>query len=150
MREHGQELSIGERVAWYRTRRGLSQEVLAGLVDRTTDWLSKVENGRANLERLSVIKALAVALDVTVGDLLGEPSMIQWGKGTNPQALTRLRDSLMSYTTLTISLSGPQQADPASLRTDLDATWSAYQAGRFGYAATRPSRPAGSRAVAEP
>jgi hypothetical protein len=40
-------------------RRGISQEVLAGLVGRTTDWLSKVENGRANLERLSVIKSLA-------------------------------------------------------------------------------------------
>jgi hypothetical protein len=37
-------LTIGERVAWYRRRRGMSQEILAAIVGRTVDWLSKVEN----------------------------------------------------------------------------------------------------------
>ncbi|WP_260463341.1 helix-turn-helix domain-containing protein, partial [Streptomyces sp. TRM72054] len=55
-------LTIGERVAWYRRRRGLSQEVLAGLVGRTTDWLSKAENNRIELDRVSVITSLAEAL----------------------------------------------------------------------------------------
>lgn len=84
-----------------------------------------------------MIKSLADALDITVGDLLGEPSMIQWARGTSQQAMTRLRDSLMSYTALTSSLSTTQQMDPAALRAGVEATWSAYQAGRFGYAATR-------------
>jgi transcriptional regulator with XRE-family HTH domain len=53
-------------------------EVLAGLVGRTTGWLSKIENGRAELERLSVIKALADALDVSIGDLLGDPAVMDW------------------------------------------------------------------------
>jgi len=53
MRGMTETLSIGERVAWYRRRRGLSQEVLAGLVGRTPDWLSKVENGHIALDRLS-------------------------------------------------------------------------------------------------
>jgi len=57
MRGMTETLSIGERVAWYRRRRGMSQEVLAGLVGRTADWLGKVENGRIYLDRLSVIKA---------------------------------------------------------------------------------------------
>ncbi|MFI8438648.1 multiprotein-bridging factor 1 family protein [Streptomyces sp. NPDC079020] len=48
-------------------RRGLSQEVLAGLVGRTTDWLSKAENNRIELDRLSVITSLAKALDVSRG-----------------------------------------------------------------------------------
>ncbi|WP_449488813.1 helix-turn-helix domain-containing protein [Streptomyces canus] len=43
-------LTIGERVAWYRRRRGMSQEVLAGLVGRTVDWLSRAENNRMELE----------------------------------------------------------------------------------------------------
>jgi transcriptional regulator with XRE-family HTH domain len=66
-------LTVGERVAWYRRRRGMTQEVLAGLVARTVDWLGKVENNRIQLDRLSVIKSLADALDVTVGDLIAEP-----------------------------------------------------------------------------
>jgi transcriptional regulator with XRE-family HTH domain len=44
MRGLSDTLSVGERIAWYRQRRGMSQEVLAGLVGRTADWLSKVEN----------------------------------------------------------------------------------------------------------
>ena len=71
-------LTIGERVAWYRRRRGMSQEVLAGLVGRTADWLGKIENNRIELDRLSVIKSLADALDVALGDLLGEPSLLDW------------------------------------------------------------------------
>jgi transcriptional regulator with XRE-family HTH domain len=69
-------LTIGERVAWYRRRRGMSQEVLADMVGRTVDWLSKVENNRVDLDRLSVIKALADTLDVSLGDLLSEPSLM--------------------------------------------------------------------------
>ena len=37
-------LTIGERVAWYRRRRGIPQIVLADVVGRTEDWLSKVKN----------------------------------------------------------------------------------------------------------
>ena len=98
-------LTIGERVAWYRRRRGLSQEVLAGLVGRTTDWLSKVENGRANLERLSIIKSLADALDVTVGDLLGEPGVVEWSPVSQGLTLGLLREALMDYPALTGTLS---------------------------------------------
>ena len=35
MRGLGQDMTVGERVAWYRVRRGLTQEVLAGMVSRT-------------------------------------------------------------------------------------------------------------------
>jgi transcriptional regulator with XRE-family HTH domain len=96
MRGLGRDMSIGQRVAWYRHRRGLSQEVLAGMVGRTTDWLSKVENGRANLDRLSVIKALADALDVTIGDLLGDPALVDWAQGSNTRTVTLLRDPYWS------------------------------------------------------
>src|SRR5690348_8740036 len=78
MRGLDDDLLIGERVAWYRRRRGLSQEVLAGLVGRTADWLSKIENGRAPLDRLSVISEVANALDLNVTDLLGGPRLPDW------------------------------------------------------------------------
>ncbi|WP_428983209.1 helix-turn-helix transcriptional regulator [Phytohabitans maris] len=37
--------SVGERIAAYRRRRGLSQAALAGLVGRSELWLSQVERG---------------------------------------------------------------------------------------------------------
>lgn len=47
MRGAGDPLTIGERIAFYRRRRGLSQATLAGLVGNGEDWLSKVEQGGA-------------------------------------------------------------------------------------------------------
>jgi ribosome-binding protein aMBF1 (putative translation factor) len=35
--------SLGERIAAYRRRRGLSQATVAGLVGRSESWLSQVE-----------------------------------------------------------------------------------------------------------
>jgi len=75
----------------------MSQEVLAGLVGRTTDWLSKVENGRIDLDRLSVIKSLADALDVQLGDLLAEPSLLDWTQDITGRTVSALREVLMDY-----------------------------------------------------
>ncbi len=56
MRGMTEKLTIGERVAWYRRRRGMSQEVLAGLVGRTADWLQGPRTTELSLTacRLSV------------------------------------------------------------------------------------------------
>ena len=137
MRGLGRDMTIGQRVAWYRARRGLTQDVLAGMVSHTTDWLSKIENGRARLERLSVIKSLADALDVTVGDLLGEPSVMDWTPDAGTRTVTLLREALMTYPALTPS---PAEGEPPSaeeLRRQVEDVWNAYQASRFAYATTR-------------
>jgi transcriptional regulator with XRE-family HTH domain len=62
--------SVGERIAYYRRRRGLTQEVLAGLVGRSTVWLSKIERGERVLDKVSVLLALANVLKVRAGDLI--------------------------------------------------------------------------------
>ena len=50
---------IGERIAIYRRRRGISQTVLAGLVGRSESWLSQVERGARSVDRLSVLIDMA-------------------------------------------------------------------------------------------
>lgn len=137
MRGMTQHLTIGERVAWYRHRRGLSQEVLAGLVGRTSDWLGKAENNRIELDRLSVIRALAHALDVSIGDLIGEPTLLEWSNDSGRRTVPALREALMDYRQLTPLLSAPADGEPptlANLRADVGEVWDAYQASRFGFA----------------
>ncbi|WP_253917190.1 helix-turn-helix domain-containing protein [Streptomyces sp. MNP-20] len=137
MRGMTQHLTIGERVAWYRHRRGLSQEVLAGLVGRTSDWLGKAENNRIELDRLSVIRTLAHALDVSVGDLIGEPTLLEWSNDSGRRTVPALREALMDHRQLTPLLSPPADGEPstlANLRTDVGEVWDAYQASRFGFA----------------
>lgn len=137
MRGMTQHLTVGERVAWYRHRRGLSQEVLAGLVGRTSDWLGKAENNRIELDRLSVIRALAHALDVSIGDLIGEPTLLEWSNDSGRHTVPALREALMDYRQLTPLLSAPTDGEPpalANLRADVGEVWDAYQASRFGFA----------------
>ncbi|MER8183110.1 helix-turn-helix transcriptional regulator [Kitasatospora sp. NPDC094015] len=130
-------LSFGERVAWYRRRRGMPQEVLAGLVGRTADWLSKVENGRIELDRLSVIKALADALDIQPGDLLAEPSLLDWTADVRGGTVPKLREALMDYKQMSSLLAPASDEEPPDLdilRADVGSAWSAYQDARYARA----------------
>ncbi|TDD82319.1 XRE family transcriptional regulator [Saccharopolyspora karakumensis] len=88
MRGAGHELSIGERIAFYRRRRGLSQSVLAGLLGRTEDWLSKVERGERQVNRIDVLVELARQLRGTLNDLLGDPrSVVERGARVRSDSL---------------------------------------------------------------
>ena len=64
---------IGATVRSLRLRRGLTLEVVAGLVGRDKSWLSRVERGVRPLERRSDIAALAHALQVSPTDITGQP-----------------------------------------------------------------------------
>ncbi|MFZ3596915.1 helix-turn-helix domain-containing protein [Streptomyces sp. BH104] len=137
MRGMTQQLTIGERVAWYRHRRGISQDVLAGLVGRTADWLGKAENNRIELDRLSVIRSLAHALDVSIGDLIGEPTLLEWSADSGRRTVPALREALMDYRQLTPLLGVPADGEPpslAALRSDVGEVWDAYQASQYGFA----------------
>ncbi|MGH3468071.1 MAG: helix-turn-helix domain-containing protein [Thermocrispum sp.] len=141
MRGMTENLTIGERVAYYRRRRGRSQEVLAGLVGRTADWLGKAENNRIELDRLSVIRRLADALDISVGDLIGYPTLLDWTPDSGTSTVPALRAALMDYRQLTpiLHVPGPDAEPPAldELAREVRAVFDAYQASRFGFAAGR-------------
>ncbi|WP_199516587.1 helix-turn-helix domain-containing protein [Nucisporomicrobium flavum] len=133
-------LTIGERVAWYRRRRGMSQEVLAGLVGRTPDWLGKIENNRIELDRLSVITALAGVLDVALGDLLAEPSLLDWSNESGLETVPALRSALMDYRGITALGTGEMDVEPpnlSELRSETGGLWEAYQGSRFGLVTNR-------------
>jgi len=66
------ESSLGERVAFLRRRRGLSQVELASRLGRSESWVSQVERGVRLVDRLSVLERLAEQLGVTVGELRSE------------------------------------------------------------------------------
>lgn len=136
VRGAGDELSIGERVAFYRRRRGLTQSVLAGLVGRSEDWLSKIERGQRPVRRLDVIADLARALRVTIGDLLGQPVLVE-DERREGQDVPAVRDALMTPRRLSRVLFGreePLNADPRRVGRLTEIAWTDYQRGRLGYA----------------
>lgn len=125
---------MGERIAFYRRRRGLSQVVLADLVGRSEDWLSKIERGEREIRRLDVLAEVARALRVTLGDLLGEPVLME--DAEEHDDVPAIRDALMaprrlSRTLFSSSLS-PEYIDPAPVTSLTEGAWSAYQRGDLG------------------
>ena len=134
MTDQWESLTPGQRVAWHRVRRGMPQEVLAGLVGRTVDWLSKIENDRAPLDRLSVIRALADALGVSVFDLIGEPTP---DKPTREvPGVSAVRTALTDHRQLSPLLRTIEADHEAprldQLQRDLAEVMEAYQASRYG------------------
>jgi transcriptional regulator with XRE-family HTH domain len=89
---------LGERIAYYRRRRGLSQVKLAGLLGRSESWLSQVERGVRSIDRISVLIQVAGALNVPVTELSPDP-LIQEGPDEHPAARA-VRRVLMETATL--------------------------------------------------
>ncbi|GAA2790530.1 helix-turn-helix transcriptional regulator [Saccharopolyspora taberi] len=135
MRGAGDELSIGERLAFYRRRRGLSQAVLAGLMGKSEDWVSKVERGKRQVNRLDVLVELARQLRVTLNDLLGEPVLFEDEEANDD--VPAVRDALMSPQRLSRTLFGsalqPEYVDPEPVARVTEEAWNQYQNGSVGH-----------------
>ncbi|WP_329453452.1 helix-turn-helix domain-containing protein (plasmid) [Streptomyces sp. NBC_01724] len=134
MRGLGDHLSIGERIAFYRKRRGYTQKTLAGLVGRSTDWLAKAESGRRKPPRVDMLAELARTLRVPLGDLLGQVVLAEDDKQQDD--VPAVRDALMNPQRLSRLLFGPetdvQLPTPAPAAVRVEQAWSNYQGGRLG------------------
>ena len=100
-------MPIGERIAIYRRRRGLTQLVLAGLIGRSESWLSQVERGIRPIDRLSVLIDIAHVLKVNVTDLTGQPFSLAPNGSFENDAVHAIRHALTRYDAI------PAILDPA-------------------------------------
>lgn len=131
----GDQMTIGERIAFYRQRRDLTQAVLAGMVGKSEDWLSKIERGERQAQRIDLLVALARELRVTLGDLVGEPVLAE--DEENNDNVPAIRDVLMAPRRLSRVLYGVDRKDSASppiqwAEHHVEAAWRDYQEGRVG------------------
>jgi transcriptional regulator with XRE-family HTH domain len=128
-------MPIGERIAIYRRRRGLTQLVLAGLVGRSESWLSQVERGTRPIDRLSVLIDIAHVLKVNVTDLTGQPFSLAPNGDLENQTVRAIRQALTRYDAiLVLDLASGNDAarpNPATLRRDLRQAWQLRQAARY-------------------
>ncbi len=126
-------LTPGEKVAYYRRRRGMSQTVLAELVGKTTSWIEKIESGRANLQMLPNIAHLAEVLDISPFELLPD-DIVQVDATTRGRSVPALRKQLLSYRFVNPRYLGiePEPVSSADLTRAVANIWDAYQASRFG------------------
>ncbi|GAA4855332.1 helix-turn-helix domain-containing protein [Pseudonocardia benzenivorans] len=133
MRGVGDNMSVGERIAFYRARRGLTQTQLANLVGRKIDWLSKIERGERQLRNVELLAEVAKVLRISLTDLVGQPVLLE--DETEQDDVPAIRDALMSpgrlSRTLFATTNRPTRAiDPEQSGRLVEFAWGSYQAGR--------------------
>ncbi|MGH8884063.1 MAG: helix-turn-helix domain-containing protein [Egibacteraceae bacterium] len=95
---HTPDAPVGQRIAHWRHRRGLTQQVLAGLVGRSVPWLSLIERGDRTVEKIADLLALANVLKVEPGDLIGGVELPPNGGGPldPPRGIPAIRRALFA------------------------------------------------------
>ncbi len=132
------ELSIGERIKYYRRRRGLSQTTLAQLVGRSESWLSQVERGIRSVDRFSTILELSKVLKVEVVELTGRRFSLAPNSGLHYAAVDQIRKALVQYDAIPALLLPPsaersaeKPPDLARLHRSVEEANRLYQASRY-------------------
>jgi transcriptional regulator with XRE-family HTH domain len=98
------DMPIGERIAYWRQRRGLTQRVLADLIGRSESWLSQVERGIRSVDRMSVMLDLASVLHVKVTELTGQPLSLAPNGGVDFDPIADIRHALLPYDVIASSI----------------------------------------------
>jgi len=126
---------LGERIAYHRRRRGLSQVKLAGLLGRSESWISQVERGVRPLDRISVLNEVARALSVPVKEL-APTTLGSFDEAEEHPAVRAVRVALTTYGPM-LSTAGDRPLPELPLLED-DATqaWDLVHASRYEELAT--------------
>jgi transcriptional regulator with XRE-family HTH domain len=122
--------ALGRRVAQERRRHGLSQPELAAMVDRPVAWVSQLERGVQPIDRPSVLKTLADALELPLSELAaGAPAGV--GLYRRSSAADGLRVLLAGAHSLRAVLGESQAPSLATLRARTDRACALARAGEY-------------------
>ncbi|WP_327040342.1 helix-turn-helix domain-containing protein [Micromonospora ureilytica] len=118
------DLPIGRRVARWRVRRSMTQQMLADRLRRSKSWVDKVERGVRALDRYSVIQELAHVLRVDPEVLLGQQRPTAAG---TPDGVDDIRAALARYD---IPQAPTQTME--EVRRQVGYAWLSYQHAHYG------------------
>src|SRR6185369_15125034 len=123
-------LPIGRRVAYWRTRRRMSQQVFADRLGKSKSWVDKVERGVRRLDKFSTIAEIATVLQVDVAELMGrEPNRRPESSGGVGQSeVADIRATLERYDKITPFHGVESPPMPlGELRKAVDHAWMTFQ-----------------------
>lgn len=124
-------VSIGERIAILRRRHGWSQEVMAGRLGKSAQWLSNIERGERSADRYSVLAPIAELLGVTVADLTSDrPAAVVRDVAHDCVRVVRL--TLSGFGFIGNDATAGPVADHDALRDRVRAAWDLTHGARYG------------------
>jgi len=129
------ELPIGRRVAYWRTRRKMSQQVFADRLGKSKSWVDKVERGVRRLDKFSVVYEIADVLQLDVQLLLGKdpqrrPDSINC---IDQVEVEEIRAALERYDQISAFFYAPSEPPPlVEMRKAVTHAWLSYQHAKYG------------------
>ena len=129
------DLPIGRRVAYWRGRRKMSQQVFADRLGKSKSWVDKVERGVRRLDKFSVLHEIADILQVDVQLLLGKDPERRTDTLTciDQVEVEEIRAALERYDSMSAYFDAAPYPPPLSdLRKAVNHAWLTYQYGRYG------------------
>jgi transcriptional regulator with XRE-family HTH domain len=129
------ELPIGRRVAYWRSRRKMSQQVFADRLGKSKSWVDKVERGVRRLDKFSVVYEIADVLQVDVQLLLGREPERRVDSVTciDQVEVEEIRAALERYDQISAFFNAPPEPPPLEqLRKAVNHAWQTYQHAKCG------------------
>ncbi|MEU5599924.1 helix-turn-helix domain-containing protein [Streptomyces sp. NPDC020298] len=114
--------TIGQRVKYFRERRGISQKGLGELIDRSENWVYKVEHEQIPIDKLSLLFDLARVLRCTLEDLTGGfLSGVGAGLDTEHEHVPEIRSALSLPSSMLPTAVGSVTVE--DFKKDVDDAW---------------------------
>jgi len=129
------ELPIGRRVAYWRGRRRMSQQVFADRLGKSKSWVDKVERGVRRLDKFSVVYEIADVLQVDVQLLLGKDAERRPGNVNciDQVEVEEIRAALERYDQISpIFQVAPEPPPLDELRKAIGHAWLTFQHAKYG------------------
>ncbi|MGC4886862.1 helix-turn-helix domain-containing protein [Micromonospora sp. DT227] len=124
-------LPVGRRVAYWRGRRKLSQQVLADRLGKSKSWVDKVERGVRSLDKVSTLQDIAAVLRIDTAVLLG-PDSRPVEVTERAEGVERIRAALSTYE---IALQRPASRRPVvpadRMAREVAHAWTTFQRARY-------------------
>ncbi|WP_428962628.1 helix-turn-helix domain-containing protein [Micromonospora fluostatini] len=123
----GDDLPVGRRVAYWRARRNMSQQMFADRLGKSKSWVDKIERGVRRLDKWSVLQEVADALNVNPDHLLGDAAAAPPDRPADERAaeIGTLRAALTRHPGLLPS--AVAQVEPCRYQARLDHAEAVYQ-----------------------
>jgi transcriptional regulator with XRE-family HTH domain len=115
---------LGQRIAYWRRRRGLTQVIFADRLGRSKSWIVKVESGQRSAGKLSTLDLICDVLRVDLSTLLGEDPFRRSEVCIDDVEVERIQLALERYV-----LRPPDSAplEPDALRRQVAHAWTAFE-----------------------
>ncbi|MGI5214135.1 helix-turn-helix domain-containing protein [Plantactinospora sp. CA-290183] len=128
------ELPIGRRVAYWRGRRRMSQQVFADRLGKSKSWVDKVERGVRRLDKFSVLYEIADVLQLDAQLLLGKSPERRTDGLTciDEVEVEEIRSALERYDSMASFFAAPNPPSLTELDKSVNHAWLTFQYARYG------------------